>query len=633
MKKIILKSITLSEWKGQNRTVDFGEKQNYIKGRNASGKTTLLKAFCWLLTGYSDANTPKNADLYDNTKELSKDTPKASVKALISIDEKVYELRRTAVAKFIRRRGTDTYEKASSDEYEFFVDGIKYTAMEFDDWVCTNIADVNLLKYTLSGDFFINQVFDDKKKARNIIEQIVGSVSDSDMTGDYPIINELKGKYTIQQIDEQAANRIKSINEGLDSIPSAIRLNEDDISKLKEVNVDAVENEIASLEDESRTIDCQMFDISERVKPLLEAKHVAETARNMKQEVYDKAKQTYEKSWGERDNALVKEISETKYQNQCNNEKKRDLSSQIETRHDMITNLERHIIELREKVKEVKTQASYKCPLCGTVLTGEDSDSRRDVYNRLVEEGKEAANNIEKIKSELTGLQKQLDDIPSDIDVLELEKKLSELRSIDILPFAQTEQGIALKADVDAIEIPEVIIPDNRQLQDRKDAVTEKLKLLYEKRGVTKMIESRGQKILELREQQKSLAEQLGHYELQRLEVKKYKQEQMRILSERVNNSLVHSSIDIWSTQKDGSIVPDLVLKNADGVNYSTANNASRIVTSIDIQRLFCEKLGVDMPVWCDEASVLNRDNLPKFDGTQTFYMLCSEEPFNIYYN
>ena len=90
------------------------------------------------------------------------------------------------------------------------------------------------------------------------------------------------------------------------------------------------------------------------------------------------------------------------------------------------------------------------------------------------------------------------------------------------------------------------------------------------------------------------------------------------------------SRISVWSQQKSGEMVPDLVLKDENGVNFATSNGASRIRVTADIQRFFCERLEVNMPMFIDEVSVMNQENIPHYDGVQTFLLFCSETSLKI---
>ena len=134
----------------------------------------------------------------------------------------------------------------------------------------------------------------------------------------------------------------------------------------------------------------------------------------------------------------------------------------------------------------------------------------------------------------------------------------------------------------------------------------------------------------ELRIEQKEKGAELATYEQQRQAIKDYKQEQMEILSRKVNDGLKFTRLEVWSKQKDGQVVPDLVLKDANGVNFSTTNGASRIITTCDIQRFFCEKLGVSMPCFIDEASIIQKENLPNYEDVQTFLLFCADTGLKI---
>ena len=52
MKKVILKKMTLNNWRGQSTEVIFGKNITDIYGRNKTGKSTLFNAFYWVFTGF-----------------------------------------------------------------------------------------------------------------------------------------------------------------------------------------------------------------------------------------------------------------------------------------------------------------------------------------------------------------------------------------------------------------------------------------------------------------------------------------------------------------------------------------------------------------------------------------------------
>ena len=145
-----IKELIGENFSGINFRDTYGSKEVKLSGRNRSGKSTRSKAFFWLLSGFTDANQPMNSNLYDNRVELSKDTPEAKVCATVVLDNgEEYTIERVARAKYQRRRGTNSWEKASSDEYVYKIDNIERSASDFRDWISANIVQEDLVRFCL----------------------------------------------------------------------------------------------------------------------------------------------------------------------------------------------------------------------------------------------------------------------------------------------------------------------------------------------------------------------------------------------------------------------------------------------------------------------------------------------------
>lgn len=633
MKEILLKEITLSDWKGQNRNAKFGN-INEIKGRNASGKTTLMKAWAWLLTGFSDAVTNKNSDIFDNTKEITKDTPTASVKAVITINGIEYTLERTAKAKFVRKRGTDEYEKHPSDEYKYFVDEVEYSATQWDAWLEANIASSDDLKFALNGDFFVNLVFNKKDKARSLIESLFGQFDENEMKGDYKEIKNLMSEkdMTLQQIEEMAKAKIKKLNESIERVPIEISKTEELLSNLKSIDTAVINKEIEKLEKRRDELSKQMLDITEREKPILDAIHKAKMEIVAKQDIYDKAKTEYEQYYIGRDNELVKMISDAEASNNARAKSINTLQNEKVKLNAQQKMLNDTLARLREQRDAIKAETEAKCPLCGGVVTDTETldKLKAERYNQVIFEGNVALKELKECEEQIAYIETRLQDLPKEVDVEPLKEKLSELRKMDILPFEETEQGVKLQEDIKAVVVPKHEIPNVQALQDEQRNIADRLRELYQSIPNPSYINQLENDIVELQKQQREMGAELGKCELLRMKVKEYNQERMDILSRQVNTNLKFSRLDIWSVQKDGQIIPDLVIKNNDGVSYATANNASRIMTTVDIQLMFCNKFGISLPVWIDEATILDSYHLPKIKDTQMFYILCSDDDLTI---
>lgn len=643
-----------SNFRGQNFCDKYGLQENRISGRNRSGKSTRLAAWNWLMCAYTDPNSPANSKLFDDRIELNENTPVSSVWAVVQIGNESYRLERTAKAKFTRKKGTDKYEKAASDEYSYSIDNISRNATDFKDWLNANIAPDDMMRFILGGEFFINQIFDDKKKARQIIERIVGEVTPEEMKGDYTLIADLLTKYSLDEIENRAANLAKGINQRLNEIPSLIQSAESEISEIEQTDFAANDKEIARLEGEREACEKRQLDLTERIKPQMEARAKAVADRQMKQTLFDEAYRKWCKEPQEEIARLTGEINAVNRQNADSKAKydeavklREQKTQERDNAYPSLKLAEERRQRLRDEVKAENAKefdpSSAVCSYCGANLTGEQLEQARQKFEtikrenclKIVAEGKALNAEIERLEKVILDAQPFIDAALPEVltqSTTELEMKIKELtgRSMSIADFAATDHGKQLQADIDAIVIQEVKMPDDSDIKAEKDKINTELVPLYEKRGLKARAEKLRKTVEDLRNEQREKGTELAEYERQRQLVKDYKQEQMEILSHKVNDGLKFSRIEVWSKQKDGTVVPDLVLKDAQGVSYSTTNNASRIVTAIDVQRFFCEKLGVNMPCFVDESSIINADNLPVMENVQMFYLFCSETSLKI---
>lgn len=653
MKDIKILELTASNFKAQNFH-DVYKDINYLSGKNGSGKSTRISAWLWLLSSYCSATDAPNSCLFDNKVEVTPQTPVASVEAVVLVNGEEYRIRREAEASFQRRRGTSEFVKSASDSYKYFIDNIERSSGDFKDWISENIAPEDMLKFCLSGEFFVNLCFEDKRKARTIIEKLVGTVTREEMSGDYECIDELLRKFSLDEIDARCANLIKAINDRLNEIPALIRNKESEIAEIEQTDFVATDREITELEAERDNLDKQMTDLTERINPQMEAKHEGERTFQMKKDALEKAYEDWKKSFDVRRQKLADEINAIRQQNAKSENARKEAEQMQELAKSDLKSLETQLATLNEKrnrlvaerdaEKEKKLDPSATiCPHCGAELKGEKLQSvidnfekvKRERINAIVTEGKDTGDKIKRIKESIERTKKLVEEpLPQVITqpTEDLEKQVFEIINTNTskIAFLETEHGRALLDDICSVVIPEVVMPDNTDIAKEKKEVNDKLVPLYERRGLKNRLTALRKALDELHIEQKEKGAEMAQYELQRQAVKDYKQEQMEILSRKVNDGLKFSRLEVWSKQKDGQVVADLVLKDENGVNFATSNGANRIRVTADIQRFFCDRLGVNMPLWIDESSVLQKENIPHYDGVQTFLLFCSETSLKI---
>ena len=177
-------------------------------------------------------------------------------------------------------------------------------------------------------------------------------------------------------------------------------------------------------------------------------------------------------------------------------------------------------------------------------------------------------------------------------------------------------------------EIKEIPSNDNEALTSQKKALINELSELSKKLGLKDEIGKEEKDIEGLREELRSVSNAIAELEGMIFKCTEWIQERNEIVSHRINDKLSKSKIEMWSKQKNGDLVPDLVLCNHKGVKFNSTNFANRIEIQLDLQLMFQRLFEVTLPIFIDESAVFSPSNLPVFDDRQTIYLLASDENY-----
>lgn len=647
-KEIKLTRLVLSNWKSLNLDVTFNNGKTIVKGRNGVGKSSLASAWNWLLTGYCNAFTPKNHELFDNRIELSHETPIASVKAWISVNDIEYTIEKTAQAKFTRKRGTSEYIKESSDTYKILIDEIEISATDFNSWIEHNICPVDMLVYCLDGGFFSTLAEDDKKKSRKVLETIVGEITQDDYKGDYTCLaNDFAKGYTIEQIEEKTKNQIKPIKESQTKIPALIEDKEKMLAEYSQLDYDDIERQIAEKKNAIEDIDNAILGKSESIKPILDKRDAMFEIINSNTISLNDRKNDYIDTY----NAVINEIKRKIDDIESNNvsivarNKEKELKYQRQTQ-ELVDLKKEHqsLCDYREVLRKRKDDIKATvfngdtCVVCGQELPYEMLENAKAKFNKrknedldyIIAQGKQTTEKISTLLKQIEALQTIVDSGVS-LEVWQstalLQAELDEYKS-KYIPFEETEEYAKLVKEIDVLKasLPEIPKIDTQSLTNTKKTLIDALGTLYQLYG-------RKSKADELKSEIDALKYELRHTgnELAKLEMildkcKEYAEERANIISDRINDKLVNSRIQMWQKQKNGELAPSCTITDKQGVKYSTLNNSNRIKTCIELQQMFCKHYDVALPIFIDEYSVFDSFNVPAID-TQHICLIASDSP------
>ena len=647
VKKVVLKSIELSNFRGQSRKVEFVNKETKISGRNSCGKTTIFNAWLWLLTGYTDPSNVKNFNLFDNRHEISKDTPKASVKAVLEIDGYEYSIEKTAEAKFVRRRGSDAYEKASSDTYTIKLDNIEIGSSDFSEWVSSNICKVDMLPYCLDGHFF-TEILDDKNKARNILEMLIGEVNREDMNGDYSSIEEDMKRFSIEQIEERLKYELKPLKARMQEIPAIIDSKQKTLSEYSRIDFEQIAADIKKKREEIQEIDNRILGSGQLLQPIIGQRDAIFDLINVKTFELNQKKSEYLFAENAKQNAILAKIRYIEQNNQIANSMNNSLLKEPKVKEESLEKLTNELKRLNERRDsllkyrdEVKSRVfnGDKCSYCGAALPYEVQEEARVKFNEqrnkdledIVTRGKNNNDEIDKTKILIENITNELKKpltLYEEQDTEQLRDELKELKS-SFVQYEDTDEYKKLAKEIEDLKesMPELPNNDCESLTSAKRVFMDALDELNQQYGLKFKVDSINREIQELRDEQKEVGVSIAKVEGKIDKCREFKQEKADIVSYRVNDKLNICSIDMWSTQKDGTNIPDVVLKGREGVKFGSLNFSEQIKVRMEIQSLFMSRNNVELPVFIDEYSVFSEDNRPCVDG-QSVCLFATNTPY-----
>ena len=647
MKRIQLQKIQLSNFKSLNLEVSFNEGATQICGANGLGKTSIASAFYWLLSGYTSPYVPKNFALFDDKTELTHETPLAKVKAWVKVGDYEYTLEKTAEARFTRSKGSSEWVKAASDVYTVYIDEIETSATAYNEWISNNICPVAMLPYVLSGEFFSYLVNEDKNKARKVLTELVGEIKDEDFKGDYSSISELMKRYSVAEIIEMSKKKKKPLEDRQNVIPNEIDRKEERLSELKAMDFSTYEREIESTKQKIEAIDGLLLGNADAIKPILEHNREIENKLSNLRLSLANGRLSHREAQNERTSEIKAKLAEVKRYNEGidkeNAKIKRDFDEAIENgealskRIDILEAKREELLKRRDEVK-ASVYTEDKCAYCGQELPYEMLEKARDKFNErkakdlelIVKEGKQVAEDIARAKEKIKYIGEMVEKGYALLDrksTTELEEALKRVEDT-FVPYEDTVEHDEIFSKIRACEreVKEIPSNDNEALTSEKKALIEHLSELSKKLGLKDEIGKVENEILELKKELRSVANSVAELEGQIFKCKEYEQERNEITAFRINGKMKKARFEMWSTQKSGELVPDLVLTNEKGVRFNSTNFANRIELTLDLQELFCNLFEVNMPRFIDESAVFSPSNTPVFENAQAIYLYASDD-------
>lgn len=636
---IILKSITLENFKGcKSKTYKFGLLTR-IFGANASGKTTIFDALTWLLFNKDSLGSEKFS-----IRPLGKDgnpihNVEIKVSAVFDVDGREMEFTKVQKEKWVKKRGTDTAE-LQGNENLYEVDGYPRAEKDYKAAI-SDLVSEDLFKMLTNPTYFPSLKW---KEQRDILMRFVSDVSDYELAKDNTEFAELLPELQKAPSTDDIKNKYqKSLNEWKKKqaeIP--VRIDESEKSKVVidvaelELGKKAVQKLIDSNLQKQEELNDNSKDYDGISSELMELQF-------KKSEFVRKANESNNYMRGHLEDKISAYKSDiAKAERSIKNEK-----DKIENAESAISHNEKQISEVRSQWNAVNSsqfdENEQICHSCGQMLpTDKISANRADFEDRknknleqITARGNSLKNQIDVDKSfivtanyniseyqkqidgyneKLSELEKQLSELPTSVDVSENEEYKEILRQI-----AEKEEQLRVRPDVS--ETRRFLADEERKLRSE---------LAEFDRKITSADNSAiDERIAELQEEQREVAQKVAEQEKMVYLLESFIRYKMDVISESINGKFDGISWKLFNRQVNGGI-SETCECTVDGVPYSSCNNGHRIVAGLNIIKALQQLYGVSAPIFVDNAESISDGNMPEMDCQMVCLYVSNEKELRV---
>lgn len=588
-----------------------------IMAKNGKGKSTIATAYLWCLFN-CDYELKDNPVVRREVDGVSVDDMDVSVELTLDVDGKEITMKK------VQKR---TYSKDGSsykDDNKYFINDVPKTLKDFNAYLD---VDMNVFKMCSNVNAFLNQK---PAEMREYLFGLVGDVTDLDIASQKAELAELVpllNKYTVEELSAMNKATKTKITKDLPILDGQIKEKERDIQLKQAIEVSDLELQKNSLKEQ--IADC-VAKQTDNDKLIAEYDKASSDILNLKFELSDmsrkanednvKARREIEDKISEKKDYLINIANTIQKNNSEISGYQNDIESGTRERN--------RLADVWKKIKEEKFNDNTAiCPTCRRELPAEeieslrssfektkadrlarvekdglevkaDVDNARDMIPRLEKCNEENIANQQKLEEEVADLEKQLSELPQEIDVTATEEYKALEQKI-----AEKEEAMHKANDISAVKA---------ELKSQETALRQQLAECESQiaKSDTAADEQRLEELKQTRidsEQNKANAEKI----LDLLdELDKAKNE---ALTEVVNSHFRLVKWQLFTYTKSGGY-KSCCIPTVDGKSILTtmSNKGNRILGRVDICNSIQKISGISVPIILDDSESLSTDNQKK---------------------
>ena len=607
-----LVQLNLQNFKG----IEFGDfrftNNTIIRGDNATGKTTVFDALCWLLFGKDSLD---RADF--QIKTLKNGEPVHNVNHMVQAafdneDGTGFTLKRIYREKYSNPRGGEV--KLTGHTTDYFINDVPSKEKEYKAFI-NNMINEDVFKL-ITNPLFFNEQYTWQNR-RKLLLEMCGDVDDASVINSKDELKRLTELLNGRSVDEQRkiiASKKTAINKELDMIPVRI----DEAVKCKPTPLEAeqkLKDDIATIEtaikqlDEDKSVIVNGLDGAERTAKIREVKRkLADRKSQLMNEHTDKERRLEHEYKLSIVQLQMAESERDRYK-----DREYELDTQIKQEEARIDKLQAEFDTFNKQQFD-----DENCPTCGQPYPAEKRAELEAMFNiqkatnleewqKLIDSAKALRQNYieqkEIMQVKADGMSSQIEELSNTKDTK--QKAMNEVGEVDLDNDVQVND---LKAELFMLELDEDNTSDDQlkridselsELADKRSTLQTELTKYDVIRDITKRIN-------ELEQEQQRLINEKNLVDETAFLLDEFVKAKVEMLEDTINKHFTITTFKMANVLVNGS-VEDCCETMVDSVPYRSLNNAARINAGIDVINALTKFYKVNAPVFIDNAEAVTK--------------------------
>lgn len=607
-----LTQLNLQNFKG----IEFGDfrftNNTIIRGDNATGKTTVFDALCWLLFGKDSLD---RADF--QIKTLKNGEPVHNVNHMVQAafdneDGTGFTLKRIYREKYSNPRGGEV--KLTGHTTDYFINDVPSKEKEYKAFI-NNMINEDVFKL-ITNPLFFNEQYTWQNR-RKLLLEMCGDVDDASVINSKDELKRLTELLNGRSVDEQRkiiASKKTAINKELDMIP--VRIDEavnckptplEAEQKLKD-DIATIETAIKQLE-EDKSVIVNGLDGAERTAKIREVKRkLADRKSQLMNEHTDKERRLEHEYKLSLVQLQMAESERDRYK-----DREYELDSQIKQEEARIEKLQAEFDTFNKQQFD-----DENCPTCGQPYPAEKRAELEAMFNiqkatnleewqKLIDSATALKQNYieqkEIMQVKADGMSSQIEELSNTKDAK--QKAMNEVGEVDLDNDVQVND---LKAELFMLELDEDNTSDDqlKRLDSELSELADKRSTLQTELTKYDVIRDITKRINELEQEQQRLINEKNLVDETAFLLDEFVKAKVEMLEDTINKHFTITTFKMANVLVNGS-VEDCCETMVDGVPYRSLNNAARINAGIDIINALTKFYNVTAPVFIDNAEAVTK--------------------------